>query len=267
MLTIFIRTIKDRKTSIIAYCVATFLFMTMFIAMYPSIHEQTAEFDELLKAYPEGFMKAFGIEQLSFDTVEKFLSIEQYSITWPLMVCFLMISFAGMALSREIEKGTIEIMLSRPVSRLSLFFSRYLAGVAVLALFTIVSVFSLIPLANIFGVDYQLEPNSKMALLSFLFGLAVFSLGYMFSAIFSEKSKAYMLSGGILILMYVLRIISNFEEKYEDVKYASFFHYLDPDKALIDNELSLVSVLVFLSVAVICTVVGAIWFKKRDIAV
>ncbi|MBU1118814.1 ABC transporter permease [Patescibacteria group bacterium] len=267
MFTIIWRTILDRKVSVIAYSLAGILFMWMFVGLYPSIKENTAEFDELLKAYPQELIKAFGIEELSFDTLERFLAVEQYSITWPLMAVFMVVSFAGMALAREIEKGTAEILLSRPVSRLTIFFSKYIAGIKAFAIFTIVSIFSVVPLAEMYNIDYSLENQAKTALLGFLFGLAIFSFSYMLSAMFSERSKAYMISGGVLILMYVLKIMSSLEDNLENLKYASFFHYFDANKTLIYGEIDTTSVLVFLGVTVVCTVIGAIWFNKRDIAI
>ena len=142
MFTIFWRTIKDKKIFISIYCICAILMMFMYVAMYPSIEEKSEEFNQLMENYPEGMMKAFNIETISFDKLENFLSIENYSIIWPLMAMFMMVSLAGYSISKEIEKGTAEILLAKPISRLKIYFSRYLTGVIVLLVFTFVSVFS-----------------------------------------------------------------------------------------------------------------------------
>ncbi|MEW6407937.1 MAG: ABC transporter permease subunit [Patescibacteria group bacterium] len=222
MLTIFWRTIRDRKLSLLIYCLAGILLLWMYIGFFPSIRDQAEKFKEVFEAYPESMMKAFNIEELNFDTLEKFLTVEQFSIIWPIMVIFLVVSIAGTALSGEVEKGTAEILLSRPVSRLKIFFSRYLAGLFILLVFTVSSVFFVVPLARLSKVDFVFENYVTIAVLGFLFGWAIFSMGMMFSAIFSERSKTYMVTGGILLVMYVLKIAASLKESLDKLKYFFF---------------------------------------------
>ena len=67
--------------------------------------------------------------------------------------------------------------------------------------------------------------------------------------------------------MYVLNIIAAIRESLADLKYASFFYYFNPSLALIYNKIDDYSYVVFLSVIVVFTILGAIIFSKRDIAV
>ncbi|MBU0670624.1 MAG: ABC transporter permease subunit [Patescibacteria group bacterium] len=267
MWTIIWRTLKDKKISVAVYCLAATFFMWMYVALFPTVQQEAESFNQVLENYPADFLKAFNIQEMSFDTIEKFLAIENYSIIWPIMALFMVVAFAGNAIAREIEKGTAEILLARPISRLKLFFSRYLAGLAVLVLFSAVSVFSIIPFAEMYKVEYIPENQLAIAVICFLFGWAVYSLAMMFSAIFSEKSRVYMATGGILILMYVINIIVAFKENLENLKYFSFFYYYDFNQAIIHGELNTTAVVLFASVAVACMAAGAVWFEKRDIAV
>lgn len=267
MWVLFCRTIKDRKVSLIIYCLAAMGFLWMYIAMFPSIQEQAANFNELMKNYPEALMKAFNLEEMSFDTLEKFLAMEQFSFVWPLMVMFMLISLAGGSIAQEIERGTMELLLSRPISRIKIFLSRYLVGLAILFVFTIFSIFAVVPLAKLHHLDYVFKNHLTVAILGFLFGWAVFSLALMFSAMFSERGKVYMMSGGTLLLMYVFNIIAALQENLEKLKYFSFFYYFDTQKALVHNIIHQEAILVFALVIVVCTALGAIWFKRRDLAV
>jgi ABC-2 type transport system permease protein len=239
----------------------------MYVAMFPSIQAQAANFDELMKNYPEALMKAFNLEELSFNTLEKFLAMEQFSFVWPLMVMFMLISLAGASIAKEIERGTMELLLSRPISRIKIFFSRYLAGLASLFAFTIFSIFAVVPLAKLHHLDYVFANHLTVAMLGFLFGWAIFSLAMMFSAMFSERGKVYMLTGGILLLMYVLNIVAALKENLDKLKYISFFHYFDTQQALVYNVIKEEAILVFAGVTIVCTICGALWFKKRDVAI
>ncbi len=267
MFNIIWRSLKDRKISLAVYAAASSLFTWMYIAMYPSILKDAATFEQAFANYPTELFEAFGIEELSFDTIEKFLALEHYSIVFPIMLLFLMLSFAGSALAGEVDKGTIEHILAKPVSRLKLFFSRYISGLVTLATFTGISVFIAIPLAMLHDIDYVVEGYVYIFLLSMLFGWAVFSIGYMFSALFSDKGRVYMFSGGLFLLMYVANVASALMEKLENVQYLSFFYYYDYNNALQDATIDWLPAVVFAGTAIICTTIGAIYYHKRDIAV
>ena len=183
------------------------------------------------------------------------------------MVILLLVALAGTVIAGEIEKGSIEISLSNPVSRLSIFFGRYLVGLVGLIAFTFFSVFSLVPLAAMYNVDIGFSNVLKLSVITFLFGLTVLSLSMLLSSIFSEKNKVYMAVGGLMVVMYMLNVVALIKESIDYIKYASFFNYLETNGALILNEIGGTSIIVFLVCTVIFTIAGAYWFNKRDIAV
>jgi hypothetical protein len=104
-----------------------------------------------------------------------------------------------------------------------------------------------------------------VAIVGLLFGLAVFSLAMLVSALFSEKGHVSMVMGGLLVLMYVLNLVAALKDSLADLKYLSFFHYFDAQSALTNGELNLASVWVFGAVIVISTVMGAVVWKRRDV--
>ncbi|TSC92345.1 MAG: hypothetical protein CEN92_13, partial [Candidatus Berkelbacteria bacterium Licking1014_96] len=77
----------------------------------------------------------------------------------------------------------------------------------------------------------------------------------------------YFIPVGILILMYVLKIISSLKENLKDLQYSSFFYYFDANKSLIDNKIDNWSYLIFGGVIIVFTIIAVLWFRKRDIAV
>jgi len=80
MLAIFLSTIKDRKISLAIYSATGVGLLWIYVLLFPSIQAQAEGFGELMKNYPEGFLKAFGIEDgLVLSTLEGFLALEQFS--------------------------------------------------------------------------------------------------------------------------------------------------------------------------------------------
>lgn len=267
MLTILFRSIKDRRVSLIIYMAAAILFMWMYVAMFPSIAEQADAFSKVFENFPVEVFEVFGIEDLDMSTLERFLSVEHFSLVLPIMAIFLLISTGGRALAGEIESGTVELLIGRPVSRFKLYFAKYLSGLGILLTFTVVSILSVVPLGALHGVEYEIKSFAAGALMVFLLGWAVFSMSMMFSSLFSERSKVYMTGGGILLAMYVLNVVALLKENLDGLKYLSFFHYYAYSDALVRQTLYGTGCVVFVCVSIVCSVCGLLWFWKRDIAV
>lgn len=264
MWTVFWRIIKDRRILLLVYTISSVALLWMYVGLFPAFQKQSASMEEVIKSYPESFMKAFNFDIKSFNTIEGFVSTEQFSFVWPLLVILMSIGFASTCIASEIEKGTIEILLSQPISRLKIFIARYLAGLSNIIIFTFVSVYTVIPLSKAYGVSYNGENIFKMILLAFLFAWAIYSIGILCSAIFSDRGKVYFISGSVLVVMYVLNILSAIRDSLSDLKYFSFFYYFNPQKALVYNQIDNWAYVVFMGVIIICTVFGAIYFNRRD---
>lgn len=264
--TIFWRAIKDRRILLLIYILSSIVLLWMYIALFPAFKDQSASLEQLIKNYPESFLKAFNFDIKSFTTVEGYLATEQFSFVWPMMMIFMMVGYAGSALAGEIEKGTIEVLLAQPIARAKVFLSRYLAGFMMLVVFVIFSVFSALPLSRAYDINFTSENFVTMAILSLLFGSSVYSIGFFLSSIFSDRGKVFFISGGILVAMYVLNILAAIKESLADLKYVSFFYYFNPSKALIYNQIDPWAYLVFLGAALVLTFAGLIIFMRRDVA-
>jgi ABC-2 type transport system permease protein len=267
MLPITWRTIKDKRLSLLIFTLATVGMLWVYVSMFPGIQKESQKLTEAFQSYPEAMLKAFNIEALDFSRLENFVAMEQYSIIWPLIVLFLLLAFAGTSLAGEVEKGTVETLLSRPISRGKIFFQKYLAGILVLVGYTSITVFAIWPLARLQGIDFNMGNFVLVFWLCLLFGWAVYSLGMLCSAWFSERSHVYGIAGGILILMYVLNIIAALKESAANLKYLSFFHYYDSSSVLIKGEFDTLSIVVFASFSIIISGIAAWRFIKRDVAV
>lgn len=260
------RTIRDRRVIFLVYLGSSIALLWMYIALFPAFREQSASLEQLIKSYPESFLKAFNFDIKSFTTLGGYLATEQFSFIWPILLIFMLIGYAGNALAGEIEKGTIEILLSEPISRLKLFLSRYLAGLIMLIVFAIFSIWAALPLARIYSIDFKTDNFVTLIILGLSFGFAVYSIGMFLTSVFSDRGKVFFISGGLLVAMYVLNILSAIKESLGDLKYFSFFYYFNPSKALVYNQIDNWAYAVFLGVAIVFTIAGLIIFCRRDIA-
>ena len=264
MYSIITRALRDKKSSLIIFCVAGILLLVLYIALFPSIQEQSSQMAKIFDSYPKAMLKILNVEDLNFSTIEKFLAIEQYSFTWPLLIIFLAVSFSG-SLVRDIERGTIDFVLTRPLSRMRLYIGRVLASLSAVLAFSVASILSAIPIAAIAGIDFIAGNHFKMLVVGFSFGAAIVGLASLAGTLYSERGKTYLATGGVLILMYVFNIIAKLKDGLSGLQYFSLFHYLDASSVLAQGTMPWSAVFALLYFAVLTIIAGALIFQRRDI--
>lgn len=257
----------QRRWTILAYSLIGFAFLWLYVGIYPSFEKESAKFNELVQSYPKALLEAFNIEQLQLTTIAGFISVEHFGFMWPLMAILLMVSTAGQAVAAEIERGTMALLLSLPIGRFRLYLAKYLAGIVILLVFAMFSIAVVVPLVHWTGYSISAANVARVFVLSVCFGWAVYGVSFMVSAWVRERSRVYVVMAGGLILMYVANIASGLVKSLDKLKYVSIFHYYTPDKALVLGQLQNVSVLVFVAVAIVASIVGMVWFVRRDISV
>jgi ABC-2 type transport system permease protein len=266
MLTILAKTLKKNLITLIVYTAISASFVWMYVAMWPSFSKESEKFLELAEAYPEAIMKAMNVDVVGmFGSLEGFIAGEHFSIIWPIVLIILVLAYASSAIAGEVEKGTIELLLAQPISRLKIFFAKYFSGLAIITAFIILSNFSVVPFSILHNVDIQIQNYLAISIVGFFFAFAIFGICMMLSSVSSSRGQPMAITGGVLIIMYALNVFSTFKESLENLKYASFFHYYDFASAVVKNHIDALNIAVFLTVGIICTVIGAIAFVKRDI--
>lgn len=266
MFTLLSRTIATKRLLLFSTILIAIGMNWMLVAFFPSIHRQAEQFSVMIEAYPKSFLEAFGVQGNIFLNFESFLAVENFSIMWPIILLVLIITLGSGEIAGEIEKGTIEVLLAQPLSRTKIFLGKYMAGFLVLLLFIFASVYSVVPLATIHSVELNLKGYFTIFVLGIFLTLAIYSITMMFSSIFSTKGKPAALAAGILIFMYAANLFSKLQESVENLRYLSFFHYFDYNKALIDSQIDSLAIVIFATVSFICTLIGLVVFVKRDIA-
>jgi len=264
---LFKQTIKKRLFNLLAYCLLATLFLWFYVALFPYFSRSFGELKGYLDFMPKGFLEAVGIDPQVFFTFEGYVGSEQFTFIWPIMAILLLVSWASWAVAEETDKKTFSFLFSQPISRGKIFLAKYLAGLLGLLVFVVISVGAIFPLTKFYQITINHERFLKLMLLEFLFGWVVLSLSMFWAVVFSEKLKANLASGGLLILMYFLKIFSELKEKVAFLKYFSFFYYLNPTKLLVYGELEKGTWLLFSFLALGLLGLAFFWFNKRDFVV
>lgn len=267
MRALILRDLRDKRISLISYSGAMLASMIMYASMYPSLRDSWDKLQTLYESYPKELYQAFGIEDLSLTTLEKFLGIEQFSFVWPIVALFLVVSRAGSAIAGEIERGTIGLYLAQPISRTRIFVAKYLSFLISMAIFVTASVLAIIPVGALFGTPVNAMNVVNVALLAVLFMWAVFSVSLFVSALSSERGKVYMVMGGSMVVMYVMNVVAGLKPAFGWLANYSVFHYFNAQDILSGAHIAVSSILVFGISIVLFSLLALFAFNRRDISV
>jgi len=222
-------------------------------------------------------------EYISALTVALIMVWPQVGLLMPLYVTLV----GGDLVAKEVEDGTMRMILSRPVSRLRLLLVKWIAGiiftfVLVLALGVIAPAFSRLcfPWSGMFVFGQTLEGETTFSILSAHQGLALYALSsllmaigmvtmlsvaFMFSCFNMKPAAATILALSYLFINMVMQHIPFFES-YQDwfvthhlESWFWVFQQPTPWPAILQSET------ILLATSATAIIIGAMAFQVRDI--
>lgn len=257
--------LSQKRTTIAAYSIGGFAALLLYVAIYPSMQGQIDSYNQLVKSFPPALMKAFGADT-TLSNFEGLIGTKLFGFMWPLLCIFLVSSLAGSALAGEIEKSTLGLWLTAPLSRLQIYWSKVIATLVGLAMFVVASVLTVLPVAAAFNVSVNARHILLLSIIGYLLGCCVAGMAFLASAMFSEKSKVYMSVGVILLVMYVVNIVASLVTSLADLRYTSLLYYYNSGDILSGKPINWLNVFVFIIIGLTCLLAGAHIFRKRDIS-
>lgn len=177
------------------------------------------------------------------------------------------VGFAAAAIAGERQRGTLEVLLSRPISRRSVFLTLLLAIVGFAVLTTAGQLAGTVAGAAAYGVAGQLDPGelaflgvNTVLLLAALTGVSLAA-----SASFDRLTPALGVGLAVVLLGYVLEILGTLWPDAEFLQPYSVFHYLRPLEIL-GGRAPVGDLLVLAAVLVVSVAYGLWRFPRRDLA-
>jgi ABC-2 type transport system permease protein len=171
------------------------------------------------------------------------------------------------AIAGEVERGTLDFVLTRPVSRGS-----YLGAVSAAAVLGVTAVelaaflATLLARQTVDGVqDLDLSGVARVFLGSWVLFVALSAVAVLISANVGLRSRAVALSVGFTLLSFGINVVALMLDQLYPLRRLSLFHYFQPAD-LLDTPARLDELVVPGLVAVAATAVAAWSFTRRDIA-
>lgn len=259
------RTFHDQRRGLLGWGLAFASFALLMSAVYPSFAGQAEQIEELANAYPEG-LKAFlgGLDDLG--TPAGFLRAELFSTMFPIMLLVYAIGRAADTMAGEEERGSLDVLLSQPVSRRRVLLGKSAGIGAGVFLLATVSWASLALGTLAFGIDLGLARLAGACLALALLGLFFAALALALSAVRGRKAFAVGVSAGVAAVSYLANGLARLTDVLEPVRYASPFYYYEKSDALTGAP-DVLALFMLAGATAVLIVVALFAFERRDIGV
>jgi ABC-2 type transport system permease protein len=186
-----------------------------------------------------------------------------------LLICASAVWFGSRALAGEMEHGSIQFLLSRPVSRVTAYLSVLAALLSVLIAVSIAG-----PIGMLLGLELG-RPQGQFArtnlldaaVVTWLLTWAVAGITLFWSSLTSAMSRAIGLSIAVVVVSYVIDYFATLWDSLEPLEPFSIFDYYQPSAALASGHIAASDALVLALVGCTGAVAGAIVFVRRDLPV
>lgn len=198
-------------------------YSAAIVASFTTFAGDADQLNQLLDAYPQGMLDAFGITDLG--DVENYMSSQVFLLAPLALAFFTILALAG-ALAGAEERGTIDVLLGNPIPRWQLVVGSFVS--TALSLLGIVAILGAITwgTAVIFDVDLSLEASARAALNLWPICLLFGGLALLCSALFHRRALAIALPAGVLFAMYLMDTLGRVSKDLEDLRpYSAFYYY------------------------------------------
>ncbi|OZM56688.1 multidrug ABC transporter permease [Lottiidibacillus patelloidae] len=241
--------------------------IVMMLSMYPEISKSTENINELLESYPDALKAAFNIDQLGFDTVIGFYSIEGYLFA-TLFGSIFAVLLAGNIVVKEESDKTAEFLLSKPITRKEVITQKLFALLAAITQFNI-----LLSAATFIGFKIgsdEVVPLKVFLLISiapFLLHITFASLAFLVSSVMRKSKSIMSISLGIVFVTYFLNILASITNKAEFLKYFSPFEYIDSVTIIVEQTIKPLYLVCMTLIICVSIVASYVIYHKKDLAV
>ena len=226
------------------------------------------DFEAMMAGYPPELMAIFGLDD--FSNPYSFLSMEVFTIIWMLVGIYL-ITFTSLIVPQEIDEKTMELLLSKPITRTKFLSAKIVSIYVIIAILLAIGFLmtsGFLPLSPDFveeGLYFDRLWAAYVAVVLFLGLISMFTL--FCSTIFLHSKKAMVLGIVVLFVMFFIDGFYGYLEELENLKWFTIFYYYDPTAYLVDPELVwyIRDLIVLASLNVVFLIGSLIVFNKKDI--
>jgi len=268
---IFFKELKHHRTSFIIWCFSFIGLIWLDMVFYPILmkDDMLRQMSVLLEnPFMKGLMSAFGA---TLDVITNVLGYYAARNTMYILLLgsFFSILLAGKILSQEEHEKTAEFLLTKPVTRFEVVWSKLVAYFSLLLTLNIIILITGFISIEVFKGDskYSLAAFLIHTFYCFLLMLTFGAVGLFLSLWIKRGRPTTNISIGIIIGGFFIDAASKITPSLDIIGYLSPFKFVDSSVLSPDYGLMWWRMLYFLGISLVLFTLSFIFYKKKDILI
>ena len=269
-MSLYLSAIRMSRTALVTWAVILLAYSFIVAYLYDSFKDLT-QLGSALEVMPEQVRTAMGLEgDVDFFAggvldINYFLNSE-YLAWLPLMLAVFAVFYCGGIVSREAERGTLDLLLAQPLARTRLVLSKLATFLTMVGILLALSWLGILIGLTLIGVTVDF---GRLLLAHFMIGPLVFAVsGYctLFSCVSLDPRRSLALAGAVTAGMYILNFMAPTLGGFRWLENVSLFHHLNVFTILTLGTIDWTGLLVNLAVGAAALALTLIVFERRDLS-
>jgi ABC-2 type transport system permease protein len=237
----------------------------MYIPISNQLLSQSGDLLKFINNMPKFLLESFNFNEQMFSKPEGIFGSEGMSFVYILGAVF-----SAMLISKvfanEYEKGTIEYLCVKPISRSSLYITKFTNIMINILFLNILFTISVVSMFAIF-MEYDYNPNILLGFGIYSLTVQIFfsSISVIISILTQNSSSNMGISIGILIFMYFGDTMANMIDATSWIKYFSIFHYIPLMETVLEEKVFWINSLLIILISLGIYYFSYYLFKNKDI--
>lgn len=236
--------------------------VVLFLALFPSFSRDAEEFMKVLEGFPEELKRAIG---LSIETLVTMIGFFSYAFLYIKLGGAIQAMNVGISIiSKETQNKTADFLLTKPVTRSQIFFSKLLAALTSL-LVTNRDVRAAMVMASWVNTgDYSEKTLFMISVTLFFLQVIFLVLGIQTAVVFPRIKSVIVVSLGSVFAFFIVSMISSSTED-EVLSFLTPFSYFDEQYIIKNLQYEAEFVCTGILIVLAAIFASIIIYQKRDV--
>jgi ABC-2 type transport system permease protein len=263
---LFFKEMRKNVFSLMVWMIVITLFISGTMALYTTFLENQPKIMGMMSIIPKEALQFKGIS--NFDdllSVLGFYSVNNVIYMMVLGSIFAIVLSSNILLKEEYNK-TAEYLLTRPLTRSEIFFSKLAViyiNVFLLNLVTALAGFICMELVK--DGPYSIRAFLILSLYTLLLNILFAAIGLLISTLVKRAKPITTFSIGLVLIFYFIYTLSKITESASKIGYLSPFRYADTDAINPAYSIDLWHLLYFVGISLLLTGLSYRFYIRKDI--
>jgi ABC-2 type transport system permease protein len=263
---LFIREMKFNILSLTLWTTVISILIAVTMSVFPTFIENQSKVLGMINLIPKSALEFKGVSNINdLSSVLGFYSVNNIIYMMVLGSIFSIVLSCNILLKEEYNK-TAEYLLTRPLSRSSVFLTKLMVILLLVFLLNFITALAgYISMKLAFNGDFNIWSFLILSFYTFLLNLLFVALG-IFISVFVKKAKPVTTLGiGLVLFFYFLFTISKITAGVSDIGYLSPFKFVRTDVMSDGYSLDLWRLLYFAGSSMVLLFIALKYYQRKDI--